>query len=140
MRLVIGSAALAAGCGGDHATIQCSLRIEQAVGDHGADCSVTFNKAPRGELTNVRLELSGPTVEGGKVAYDWAELVKLDGHTTTAEAPPPLATPLRWRVALPLVRTLQPHVGDFIVHARLYWAGKERDMARLNTKAVYHAQ
>jgi len=122
--------------GAQDATLSCSLRIAESQ----ADCEATFHRYPAsGDPTDVLLRLSGPTLVE-EVAVDWAFLAPLDkreGPAPNASEPPPLERPLRWRVPVALVPRLQPGVGDFIVRAKLFWAGRQQDLARFNTKVVY---
>src|SRR5688572_6100779 len=86
--------------GAQNAHLSCSLRIDF---DHPessqADCVATFDKLPpSGDRTDVRVELSGPTL-AQPVSYDWAYLSGQDKREGPALKPsdePPLGRELRW--------------------------------------------
>ncbi len=122
--------------GDGRAKLECSLRLETSQ----ADCYATFlTTPPSGEVTDVRVELDGATLaEPGR--FDWAFLAPLDkrdGPELSATEAPPLGRELRWRMPITLVKELTAQTGDFIVHAKLFWAGRQQDMARFSTKVVY---
>ncbi|HZS42395.1 MAG TPA: hypothetical protein VFF06_36445 [Polyangia bacterium] len=121
--------------GDGRARLECSLRLETSQ----ADCYATFLSYPPGDTTDVRVELDGKTLSQ-PAAFDWAFLAPLDareGPALTAGEPPPLGRQLRWRMPMSLVAELTPDVGDFIVHAKLFWAGRQQDLARFSTKVFY---
>ena len=121
--------------GDGNAKLECSLRIETTQ----ADCYATFLQKPPGELSDVRVELDGKTLKEPK-SYDWAFLAPQDareGDRLSAGDAPPLGRQLRWRMPLELVDQLTPDIGDFVVHAKLFWAGRQQDMARFSTKVVF---
>lgn len=121
--------------GDGNAKLECSLRIETSQ----ADCYATFLHYPAGDTTDVRVELDGQTLaEPGR--FDWAYLAPQDmreGPALQPSEPPPLGRQLRWRMPLKLVTELTPAIGDFVVHARLFWAGRAQDLARFSTKVSY---
>jgi|SRR5581483_5157640 len=126
--------------GAGHATLSCSLRPDtETPASSQADCFATFHKEPPGgELTDVRVELSGRTLsEPG--SYDWGYLAPLDQREGKIPpgSGPPLGRELRWRMPIHLVNSLTPEIGDFVVKVKLYWAGKLEDTALFNTKSVY---
>lgn len=121
--------------GDGNAKLECSLRIDTLQ----ADCYATFLKLPAGDPTDVRIEFDGQTL-AEPAQFDWAYLAPLDsreGPAPKADEPPPLGRQLRWRMPLKLVQELTPSIGDFIVHAKLFWAGRPQDMARFSTKVVF---
>jgi hypothetical protein len=118
------------------AKLDCSLRIETSQ----ADCYATFLRYPAGDTTDIRVELDGQTL-AEPARFEWAELAPMDsreGPAPKPTEPPPLGRQLRWRMPLKLVNELTPSIGDFIVHARLFWAGRPQDLARFSTKVVYN--
>lgn len=127
--------------GAQQATMTCSYRFDLQEPTAGqADCETTFHQYPgTGDPTDVQVTLTGPTLVQ-PVTYDWPFLApqdKREGPALSPADPPPLGRKLRWRMPIPLVASLKPGVGDFIIRAQLSWAGKKQDLARLNTKVQY---
>jgi hypothetical protein len=130
--------------GAQQATMTCSYRFDLQDPAAGmADCEATFHTYPKsGDPTDVQVTLTGPTLVQ-PMTYDWPYLApqdKREGPALSPNDPPPLGRALRWRMPIPLVRSLRPGIGDFIVRAQLTWAGAKQDLARLNTKVQYAPQ
>ncbi len=128
--------------GAQNATLEASLYSDLDSPGPSArlDCTVTFHKLPKGDPRDVQVVVSSPAMEGERV-FDWAYIAEHDrSPETTPDSDPPLETPLFFRIQMlsDLKLQLTPATGDFIVRARLKWAGKNQDLARVSVKSLYH--
>lgn len=122
--------------GDGHATIdQASI----ASGPRGADLDLTvvFNEVPPGgDPTDVELVAHSEAI-GPDQAWGWAQLAELDEDpSTTPESGPPLGSPVRLRLALPLLSNVRSHVTPDL-ELSLRWAGERQHGKLLSLAHIY---
>ncbi|MDY7230529.1 hypothetical protein [Hyalangium rubrum] len=102
--------------------------------------TLTFKELPQeGDPTDVELTLDS-TVLGDQIVMSWADIAERDvialgdfkGHAinteTTGDQPPPLGTPIKFRITLPYREEVKvKNTDDLMLHLSLSWAGKRED-------------
>jgi hypothetical protein len=99
-----------------------------------------FERYPKGDRRDVKVRISGFTLEND-VELDWAYIAGHSPQRPAVDQDPPLGQVIEVYLKLPIKkRVLDPEMRDFLLRARLFWAGKKQDLIKTNLRDGYRKE